>query len=376
MADTPLSTLVFLLVISAACSSDPLGCTNGCDTESDPLQPPQQRVTALAAGFSSSCALTQVEMLYCWGENRFGELGDGTRTPRLAPIRVTTMLRFVSVAGTHGTSRICATTRASLAYCWGYNINGELGDGTQEDQYLPSPVYGGIEFRSLSTSYHTCGVATSGRAFCWGPDGSGELGRGTVGGGSVLPAPVVGDLRFTSIGNGLQFSCGLTIMARAYCWGRGDMLGDGSEQSRAVPSPVGGNHLFIELSIGEEHACGVKQDGSLYCWGKADVWYNPPVLQPRRVIDVPPFTRIAAGDYHTCALTRDGAPWCWPSGQTPRPLATSIRFAGLASGQNYTCGYTPGGAAYCWSIQFSFPFLGDGTSRSDTLPVRVAPFPT
>jgi alpha-tubulin suppressor-like RCC1 family protein len=339
------------------------------------MLPAGQRVVAMAAGVSSTCALSQLGVLFCWGENRFGELGDGTRTPRPLPTPVQTSLRFVSVTGTHGTSRTCATTAAGGAYCWGYNLNGELGDGSRQDRYLPAPVGGGVPFRTLSSSYHTCGVGYDDRAYCWGLALGGALGNGGATGDTAQPVPVAGDPRFRSVTNGMEFSCGLTAAGIGYCWGWGAMLGNGSGEARLSPYPVSGGLTFVELSAGEEHTCGLTAAGALYCWGKANGRYDPAVLEPLRVTGVPSFAQIAAGDYHTCALTGDGIAYCWSTGQAPRRVPSNIRFAGLTGGQHYACGYTPGGAAYCWSTQFSFGYLGDGTGQSDTVPVRVAPFP-
>lgn len=349
--------------VLVACNGDGLGCGDGCVAPPDPLQPPEQRAVAVAAGFSSSCALTEVGALFCWGENRFGEIGDSTRDVRPLPTRVHTDRVFGSVTGTHGTSRVCATDADSQAYCWGYNLNGELGDGTSEDRWVPTPVGGNVRFRSLATSYNTCGVGTDHRIYCWP---TGEM---------LLPLLVASDQRFQTVGNGMEFSCALTTTNAAYCWGWGDMLGNGSSVDRASPYPVAGGHSFVELSVGEEHTCGLEAGGALYCWGKADGWFNPPVLQPKRIPGLPALAHVSAGDYHTCALTPEGLAYCWATDQTPRRLTSNIRFAGLASGQYYSCGYTPGGATYCWSVEFSIGLLGDSSGMSSTIPVRVAAFP-
>src|SRR5258706_12987168 len=75
-----------------------------------PLLPAASRIVAVATGFSSACVLTANGRMYCWGENRFGELGDSSRTVRSAPIAVHTDSTFATISGTQGTSRSCAVT--------------------------------------------------------------------------------------------------------------------------------------------------------------------------------------------------------------------------------------------------------------------------
>src|SRR5437867_12416350 len=84
-----------------------VACTEAVEPRlfDDPLLPPNSRVVAVATGFSSSCALTQVGRMYCWGENRFGELGDSSLNARPVPIPVRTESTFKFITGTQGTSR-------------------------------------------------------------------------------------------------------------------------------------------------------------------------------------------------------------------------------------------------------------------------------
>ena len=133
----------------------------------------------LAGGEQDSCGLTTSGAAYCWGGNGWGQLGDGnTSTLSTTPVPVTGGLTFTTISA--GDAHYCGLTAAGAMYCWGLNRFGQLGDGTTTSRNSPVAVSGGITFTSISAGRdHTCGVATSGIVYCWGYNLSGELGDRT-----------------------------------------------------------------------------------------------------------------------------------------------------------------------------------------------------
>ena len=186
----------------------------------DPLRPEESRVVDLAMSFQTTCALTADGRLHCWGENRFGEFGNGTITASAQPVPAGGGLTFDVIDGSMGTPQMCGVARDGTAYCWGYNLNGELGDGTTTHRYWPTRVDANISFRAFASSYHTCGLDTTGAAYCWGSGMGGQLGTGD-GLSHLRPTPVMTESRYASITNGMQFSCALTLAGEAQCWGWG-----------------------------------------------------------------------------------------------------------------------------------------------------------
>ena len=160
--------------------------------------------TTLRVGYGHACGLIASGQAYCWGRNEYGQLGDGTTNSSVTPVAVAGGLEFEDLAAGGGVfvasdsngyvvGYSCGLTVTGKAYCWGHNVSGELGTGSQTPSALtPQQVAGGISFKGLKAgTAHTCGLATGGAAYCWGSNISGQLGDGTTASASQ-PAPVFG----------------------------------------------------------------------------------------------------------------------------------------------------------------------------------------
>ena len=148
---------------------------------------------AVSTGGYVDCALDQGGRAYCWGEGRFGGLGNGTAglgTKTRVPVAAAGDLRFTTLGV--GLSHVCGLATDSRAYCWGNNFRGFLGDGSRSSSAIPVPVRGGLTFRALSVGVtHTCGVTTDAAVYCWGTNLTGELGLPTAQQDSNVPVLVI-----------------------------------------------------------------------------------------------------------------------------------------------------------------------------------------
>lgn len=176
-----------------SCSTTPLEVSGG------------HSFTQLSAGLWHSCGITTSGEAYCWGKNGFGQLGDGNAgTDSPTPVRVVASgLSFASI--TTALWHTCALTTNGAAYCWGDSRVGQLGVdpniGSCPGGFLCSPtpvaVQGGLTFAALqaggnnTTAAHTCGLTGSGAAYCWGYNREGQLGDGNTGTQSTAPVRVI-----------------------------------------------------------------------------------------------------------------------------------------------------------------------------------------
>jgi alpha-tubulin suppressor-like RCC1 family protein len=232
-----------------------------------------RQVSASANG-DHTCGVTPGNVAYCWGANFNAQLGDGTTNNfRLMPVAVAGGLRFrqVSAGGVH----TCGVATGNLAYCWGTNIFGQFGDGTTSNDLTPTPVAvaGGLRFHEVDAgSLHTCGLTPGNLAYCWGDNFFGLLGDGTTT-NRLTPVAVAGGLRFRQVSGGENFhTCGVATGNRAYCWGTNftGELGDGTTTTRLTPVAVAGGLRFSDVSAGTNHTCGVATGNVAYCWGLND----------------------------------------------------------------------------------------------------------
>ncbi|MBU6335965.1 MAG: RCC1 repeat-containing protein, partial [Chloroflexi bacterium] len=231
-------------------------------------------VQAIAAGGSgsngSSCALLGSGAVRCWGANAFGQLGDGSTTDRRAPVAVSTLnsgVQAIDVGGSHA----CALTGLGVFVCWGDNTFGQLGDGSTNSSSVPVAVSLVSRGSAISAGEaHTCAVNRDGAVFCWGRNHIGQLGDGTTADRRTRRLVSGMTSGMTAVAAGARHSCALTSGGAVRCWGRNQsgQLGDGSGADRSVPValPLLGSGVRA-LAAGSEHSCALTTAGAVFCWG-------------------------------------------------------------------------------------------------------------
>ncbi len=146
--------------------------------------------TQLSVGHEFACGLTGQGEVFCWGAGGYGKLGDGNETFRQpAPVKVSTQEVFAQVST--GAHHACALTSAGRAYCWGHDANGQVGNGApfQSSVLTPMAVQTEAVFTHVSAgSYHSCALTAAGAVYCWGRNVDGQLGHGSD--VTLSPVPV------------------------------------------------------------------------------------------------------------------------------------------------------------------------------------------
>jgi len=149
-------------------------------------------VTTIAGGGLHACALLSDGAAYCWGANDRGQLGTGDLASSASPVPVSGELRFQAIVA--GAQFTCGLAGDGAAWCWGDNGAGQLGTGDTSGASHSAPVLvtGGLHFTLLTAGdQHACGLTTDGVAYCWGANGAGQLGDGTTT-GRAAPVRVAG----------------------------------------------------------------------------------------------------------------------------------------------------------------------------------------
>jgi alpha-tubulin suppressor-like RCC1 family protein len=214
--------------------------------------PSLSRVTQLSAGFYHTCARHSDASAHCWGMNYYGQLGDGTSgmaegkdLNRLSPVYVTGFTGVSDFRVTEiraGFGHTCAILDYGALTCWGENGWGQLGDGGTVDRIIPesAPVLDGYGSLSLGAA-HTCAQSTSGVVACFGYNSSGQLGDGsTTDRRTPTVASALTGLGLFDISAGEEHTCGRNFAGHVYCWGKNNLgqLGDNTTTSRSTPVQV------------------------------------------------------------------------------------------------------------------------------------------
>ncbi|HVZ50565.1 MAG TPA: Ig-like domain repeat protein [Pseudolabrys sp.] len=279
-------------------------------------------IVALTAGGYHACALLTTGTVDCWGFNFFGQLGNNTTTDSHLPVAVLDTSGSAPLTGvtavTASNDHTCAVLNDGTVRCWGWNLHGQLGNGTNTDSAVPVAVSGLTGASALAAGpAHTCALLSNGGAKCWGSNGTGALGNSSTV-DSNIPVDVSGlsDAVGLVAGAG-DYTCALLASGGVKCWGTSTngVLGQGNGQQRLAPVDVSGASGFVALATGGlgYHACAVLSSGAVQCWGldsagqlgNGTVDVNSSFPTPTTVIGLDDGTTLASAQawISTAALT-------------------------------------------------------------------------
>jgi alpha-tubulin suppressor-like RCC1 family protein len=277
-------------------------------------------VAAVSASLRYNCVLLQSHGVVCWGDNGYGQLGDGRTRDSADPVSVVGISSAVAISA--GGYHACAVLASGGVRCWGRNLHGALGNGSMRDSSLPVRVSGITSAVAVSAGTledETCALLTGGAVRCWGANSQGQLGDGTTN-SSDVPVPVKGVTRAVAVSAAGQHACAVLASGRMVCWGdnsRGE-LGDGSLRDSATPVAVTGITAASAVAAAPSgYTCAVVGTGAVYCWGYnaknqlGNGLYPRNSRVPVRAVGISSAVAVTAGQGHACALLTTGGADCW-----------------------------------------------------------------
>lgn len=354
----------------------------------------RSEIKQIAPGWVHSCALSKQGGIFCWGNNTFGQLGNGSQKDNATPLEVSyrpLAKGAISVAVSGGAS--CAVNRAGGIYCWGINDSGELGDGTTKMRLTPDLVKG-IAAPAVKVAMglkHACALLATGEVQCWGANTYRQLGAGSSADVELHAHDVV-DVEgpFVDISAGAYHSCALTKAGAVRCWGK-DFAKPTLDELLNTQYPVSGLETgVLSLASGPGHACVVSTKKKARCWGDnregqlGDGNTTSRATPSTAKTGMSEIVAVTAGGAHSCALTAAGSVWCWGNNQhgqqgnsrfSLKHSPTRVpnmpdQVSAVTAGGTHVCVLTQAGEVFCWGGN-KYGQLGDGSKETRLTPVIV-----
>ncbi len=321
--------------------------------------------TAVAPGLSHTCAIDVAGAVHCAGSNGGSQLGTNTRArDAMTPNGLTAATDIGA-----GQDHTCAI-KAGQVWCWGANYLGQLGTGNTNYLVQPGQIRSGSTVRANQT---TCTIdPTTARIWCWGYNAGGQVNGSPNEDVPELSPVEVSTQAWTLLAVGRRHVCGVVAAnAEAYCWGPAPYVGDGSSSGSPLfvgpANPVStGLTNVAQISGGSFHTCAVLANGQGSCWGAGytgQLGTGSTSHQSTPTAVMGEWAMIGAGFLHSCGVRTDGSLWCWGSntrGQlgigsrssspnpTPSQVGTDTDWVSTASYESQSCAFKTGNRLFCW----------------------------
>jgi len=359
-------------------------------TSSSPVQIGTSSWTQVYASGNQMAAIRLDGSVWCWGYGLAGEIGNGAAANVSAPTRIagtasTSSFVQVSVGGA-----VAAITITGALWAWGWNIGGQVGNGTQNSgTNISSPVLIGSSSWAVVAcgGTHTAAITSTGALFTWGLNNNGQLGS-NLPTTSARSSPVqVGTSSWTQVTVGTDRVQALTITGALFAWGLNSsgQLGDGTVIARSSPVQIGlsaGTSYWTKIYSGATQAFGVFSTNVLFAWGLGTSGQlgnitttstsSPVQVASVRIsptsISTSSWTQISAGYSHSLGITTTGALFAWGSWQAYPGLYSWTSIS--TRGQSYAMAIRSDGALFGWGYNGTGQ-LGDGTVISRSSPVQI-----
>ncbi len=219
------------------------------------------------SGGNHTAALEMDGALWIWGNNSFGQIGDGTTSLRSSPMPVLPESKWHAVAT--GGDHTAAISQEGRLWAWGRNIHGQVGDGTTIDRLVPKAIQPAVKWRAVTAAAsHTVAIRDDGTLWAWGNNSDGGLGDGTTT-RRLAPTPVLPQARWQAVAAGGNRTMAIRDDATLWAWGSNSFgeLGDGTLIRRLTPTAIMPGTKWRTVIAGSQHSLALTSDGKLWGWG-------------------------------------------------------------------------------------------------------------
>lgn len=328
--------------------------------------------------YSASLALEPDGSLWSWGSIP----GDGSQLARAYPLASTSVANPVS--SSCGSLHSAILAKNGVVWAWGGNPQGQLGDGTGSDSYLPLPILSNV-IAVRAGGFHTLALLQNGTVFSWGKNNFGQLGNDSTT-GSWVPIAVSNLTGVTQIAAGYERSLALKSDGTLWSWGFEN--DDPDFVYNVTPVQVAQLTQVKAISAGRAHAAAVKSDGTVWAWGNNDNGQvgNPIVTgytaDPVQVQNLSSIVAVSSSYDHTLALTAGGAVWAWGANEsgelgngTTNFTSVPVQVSGLTdvvaitAAQSYSMAMKSDGTVWAWG--YDNALLGVAPEGSPLVPRQV-----
>ncbi len=272
----------------------------------------------ISAGNAHTLAIKNDGTLWAWGFNQDGQLGDGTNTNRTFPVQVGTAADWSSVYVSDGNFSLALKSNGTL-WAWGENSVGQLGNGTFTNSNIPIQVGSNNDWLIVSPGYnYILATKTNQTLWAWGGNGTGQLGNGSIDFGIDAPVQIGTDNDWLWVDAGFQTSMALKTNGHIWAWGNNfnGIFGNGTNgTSSNVPIQVSATNDWISFNA-SSHVMARKANGSLWAWGanafgELGDGTTTDKLSPVQIGTDTDWDEVIAGGIFTLALKNDGTLWHW-----------------------------------------------------------------
>ncbi len=324
-------------------------------------------IQRLALGKAFSCALDTDGGVWCWGDNQYGQLGDGTKTSRPGAQLVAGLGKVSAFAA--GGEHVCAVTSDQKMACWGLFAAAWDSLAAAQPYTKPTSLPGLANVdQVVAGGLNTCAIAADGAVTCWGDNTAGFLGVGDdVYHDGPTAATALGKVKQMALSSG-GYGCAIGTDNALRCLGAGAQGQLGNSQAGPSIQPVAVTDVSgaVEVALGTNHACAATAAGGVWCWGANDQGQvgngttdNEPL--PTQMVGVADASQVAVGHGHLCVIRAGGTVSCsgynghgsLGTGDLATQL-TTVTVKGLSgatqlsAGQNQTCAILTGDQLRCW----------------------------